>query len=200
MSVEEVNIYRKILANISKEAELRGYTNIVEESSKALAKIDDILKGGGQIGKIVYPTTKINGIPVVRIYTGNNGKIAIIGRKMPYVRKIAEDLKKLGKEIEIFEPKTAFNGKGYNNLDEIYIDFDKMKNLYPDGIIPYDRLKQTLWYKENERWVNWIKKEGYDIYDLGDNPGQFINSYDRLNVPDASAYYDMEKLIIFGSK
>lgn len=137
---------------------------------------------------------------MVRISVGTNGKIAIIGRRMPYVRKVAEDLKKLGKEIEIFEPQSAFGGKGYNNLEEIYADFDKIKSKYPNGIIPYDKLKETLWYKENERWAKWIKEQGYDIYDIGDNPGQFINSFDRQNVPDASAFYDMEKLEIFNSK
>ena len=45
-----------------------------------------------------------------------------------------------------------------------------------------------------------LKEQGYDIYDLGDNPGQFSNSYDRNNVPDASAFYDMEKIEIFNSK
>lgn len=166
---------------------------IKEELARVSGKVDDVRK-------IIYPSTKINGIPVVRISVGNNGKIAIIGRRMPYVRKIAKDLKKLGKEIEIFEPKSAFGGKGYNNLEEIYADFDKIKSKYPNGIIPYDKLKETLWYKENERWAKWIKEQGYDIYDIGDNPGQFINSFDRQNVPDASAFYDMEKLEIFNSK
>lgn len=79
-------------------------------------------------------------------------------------------------------------------------DFDRIKSQYPNGIIPYNKLKSTLWYKENERWVKWIKEQGYNIYDLGDNPGQFINSFDRQNVPDASAFYDMEKIEIFKSK
>uniref|UniRef100_UPI0039A69F08 hypothetical protein n=1 Tax=Ornithobacterium rhinotracheale TaxID=28251 RepID=UPI0039A69F08 len=159
-------------------------------------KIEKIITNTGEI---LYPTIKINGIPVVRILTGSNGKIAIIGRKMPYVRQVANDLKTLGKEIEIFEPNSAFAGKGYDNLSGIYADFDKIKNQYPDGIIPYDKLKSTLWYKENEKWAKWIKEQGYDIYDLGDNPGQFINSFDRQNVPDASAFYDMEKNEIFKS-
>ncbi|GIM53286.1 hypothetical protein CAPN004_23150 [Capnocytophaga cynodegmi] len=165
-----------------------------------LEVVGDVGKNIDDVRKIVYPSTKINGIPVVRISVGNNGKIAIIGRRMPYVRKVAEDLKKLGKEIEIFEPKSAFGGKGYDNLEEVYADFDKIKSKYPNGIIPYEKLKETLWYKENERWAKWIKEQGYDIYDIGDNPGQFINSFDRQNVPDASAFYDMEKLEIFNSK
>ncbi|MFO0356405.1 MAG: fibronectin type III domain-containing protein [Sphingobacteriaceae bacterium] len=147
---------------------------------------------------IVYPSVKINGIPVVRIMTGTNNKIAIIGRKMPYVREVSQSLRKLGKEVEVFEPNSAFAGKGYNNLDKIYEDFEKMKEKFPNGIIPYNKLKETLWYKENERWANWIKDQGYEIYDLGDNPGQFINSLDRINVPNASAFYDMEKRSIFG--
>ncbi|MFB9056642.1 hypothetical protein ACFFU9_07765 [Mariniflexile ostreae] len=151
-------------------------------------------------GEIIYLSVKINGIPVVRIWKGNNDKIAIIGRKMLYVRQVANDLKSLGKEVEIFEPNSAFGGKGYDKLTEIYADFDRIKIEYPDGNIPYNKLKETLWYKENERWAKWIKEQGYDIYDLGDNPGQFINSADRLNVPDASAFFDMEKIVIFKSK
>ncbi|WP_161496034.1 hypothetical protein [Zobellia sp. OII3] len=36
-----------------------------------------------------------------------------------------------------------------------------------------------------------------DYYVIGDNPGQFINSDDRQNLPDSSAFYDMETDIIF---
>ncbi len=85
-------------------------------------------------------------------------------------------------------------------MEEIYADFDRIKSKYSNGVIPYNKLKETLWYKENERWVKWIKNKGYDIYDLGDNPGKFINSFDRQNVPDASAFYDMEKMEIFKNK
>jgi len=78
------------------------------------------LEGAKQdLSHIIYPSTKINGIPVVRILTGNNGKIAIIGRKMPYVEDVANNLSKLGKEVEIFDTKTAFAGKGYNNFKQI---------------------------------------------------------------------------------
>ncbi|MBP1618618.1 MAG: hypothetical protein H6Q14_2445 [Bacteroidetes bacterium] len=75
-----------------------------------------------------------------------------------------------------------------------------IRSQYSDGKIPYEKVKGTLWYKENQRWARWIKEQGYDIYDLGDNPGQFINSLDRQNVPDASAFYDIEKIEIFNSK
>ncbi len=93
-----------------------------------------------------------------------------------------------------------FNGKGYANLDEINTDWKLWKSQYKNEIIPYEKVKQTLWYKENQRWAKWIKEQGYDIYDLGDNPGQFINSFDRVNAPDASTFYDMEKVEIFNSK
>ena len=171
-----------------------GFLEIIkQEDGKLGVRINDY-------GKIIYPTAKVNGIPVVRILTGNNGKIAIIGRKMPYVEKVAGDFEKLGKEVEIFDKYKAFGGKGYNNLKEIEDDFNLIKSQYPNGIIPYDKLKSTLWYKENERWAKWIKEQGYDVYDLGDNPGQFINSFDRQNVPVASAFYDLEKIEIFNSK
>ena len=47
-----------------------------------------------------------------------------------------------------------------------------------------------------------ISYKGWEknIYDLGDNPGQFIDNFDRNNLPDASAFYDMEKIEIFKSK
>ncbi|MES1181367.1 MAG: hypothetical protein ABUL44_01085, partial [Flavobacterium sp.] len=144
-----------------------------------------------QIGKTIYPTVKINGVPVVRLLCGSNGKIAIIGRRMEYVRKIATDLKALGKDVELFEKTTAFNGQGYHNLAEIERDWQNTVDLYEDGIIPYSKLKTTLWYKENQRWAIWIKEQGYDIYDLGDNPGMF------LNAPNRSAFYDIEKIEIF---
>jgi TANFOR domain-containing protein len=143
--------------------------------------------------KILYPTVKINGVPVVRLMEGYNGKIAIVGRKMEYVRQVADDLKKLGKQVELFEKTTAFNGLGYNKLAEIETDWQHALVMYgQNGVIPYDKLKITLWYKENQRWAKWIKEQGYDIYDLGDNPGLFTNA------PDRSAFYDIEKIEIFG--
>lgn len=142
---------------------------------------------------IFYPSVKINGVPVVRLFQGNNGKIAIIGRKMEYVRQVASDLRKLGKEVELFEKTTAFNGQGYRNLLAIEADWQEAIKLYGEKI-PYDRLKKTLWYQENQRWAKWVKQQGYDIYDLGDNPGMFITA------PDRSAFYDIEKIEIFGDK
>ena len=177
------------------------YDDFVRLSKELEGKsADEAVKVLNKEKNITYPSVKINGIPVVRIYNGNNGKIAIIGRKMPYVNKIAKGLEKLGKEVEVFDIETAFGGKGYNNFKLIDDEWRYVKSQYDDGIIPYERVKSTLWYKENQRWAKWIKEQGYDIYDIGDNPGQFINKDDRINIPDASAFYDMEKIEIFNSK
>lgn len=47
--------------------------------------------------------------------------------------------------------------------------------------------KSSILYKENEKWVNKLKSEGYEIQDIG-NPNKVIES---------SIFYDMEKGQIF---
>ena len=81
---------------------------------------------------------------------------------------------------------------------EVYLGTRKIRapaggtiDINGNQILPYDKLKKTLWYKENERWAKWIKEMGYEIYDLGDNPGLL------RNVPNRSAFYNLEKSIIF---
>jgi len=49
-------------------------------------------------------------------------------------------------------------------------------------------LKQKKKYKLNTHWAEYIKKEGYTVIDIG-NPNNKI---------DPSAFYDLEKIILFG--
>ncbi|MGB4775547.1 MAG: hypothetical protein WBP45_10265, partial [Daejeonella sp.] len=187
-----------LLKTAKKLEQTAGNTvNVIDEAGnvKTITLEGDelVVREVAKAGKVIYPSVKINGVPVVRLMTGTNNKIAIIGRKMEYVRQIGSDLKKLGKEVELFEKATAFNGQGYSKLAEIEADWQKALDLYGNnGVIPYEKLKTTLWYKENQRWAKWIKEQGYDIYDLGDNPGIFTNA------PDRSAFYDIEKVEVFG--
>jgi len=180
-------------------------TYLAEDGVKRVGKLE-VVRSGSEYGvraiveivrKIIYPSVKINGATVVRILEGTNGKIAIMGRKMAYIEEVANGLIKLGKEVEIFDIDKAFGGKGYSNWDLIKKDWDnaldRFGQLDSNGnkVLPYQKVIQTLWYKENERWARWVKENGYEIYDLGDNPGLLKNS------PDRSAFYDLEKKIIF---
>jgi hypothetical protein len=49
-------------------------------------------------------------------------------------------------------------------------------------------VKKTIFYQDNEKFIRKMKEQGYTFIDLGNPTGA-----------DASAFYDMEKLLIFGN-
>lgn len=195
LAEEDLKTVKTMVTRVEKEAATRGATDFEAQAQRVLKKMEGVVKG--EVGKVIYPSVRMNGATVVRILEGSNGKVAIIGRKMSYIEEVAEALRKMGKEVEIFDVNKAFGGQGYKDWDVIKTDWDDAIRQYGildangNKVLPYERVKLTLWYQENKRWAKWIKENGYEIYDLGDNPGLLKNA------PDRSAFYDLEKKIIF---
>ena len=187
-----------VVSKMAKKA-AKDVLNVADETlpNNIRKHLEEVSELSNSARKIIYPNVKINGATVVRILEGKNGKIALMGRKMTYIEEVAKGLEKLGKKVEIFDVKKAFGGKGYKDWELIKKDWDDairkhgVLDAYQNKVLPYDKVKKTMWYKENLRWAKWIKEEGFEIYDLGDNPGLLTNT------PDRSAFYDIEKLIIF---
>lgn len=108
-------------------------------------------------------------------------KIAVIGRKMEGgVNDVAAHLEKHGVKVELFDWS-----------DEARIEWYRIKDLSLNGRIPYDKVVETLAYKENKEWAEKIVRERYTIFDIRDPLGS--------NVKEGySAFYDIENITIWG--
>ncbi len=111
----------------------------------------------------------------------SNGKIAVVGRKMVGgVNDVADHLKKHLVEVETFRWS-----------DDAKENWKEVKKLYQNERIPYEKVIDTLGYRENKEWAERIVREGYTIFDIRDPLG--------ANVTEGfSAFYDIENIIIWG--
>jgi hypothetical protein len=141
---------------------------LIEQLSYATKYADDYPQANSILG-----LAKVGPIDPVRSITGSNGKIAIIGRKMSLVKVYRDELKALGKDVEIFEGEVIPLAAR-----------EELKIAQKTG----EWLDETSEiYKANEIWANKLKVEKYEIQDIG-NPYQ----------QGESMFYKMEKQIIFG--
>jgi hypothetical protein len=128
-----------------------------------------------------------NGLKVARIRSGAQPNlVAIIGRKMVGVVNLAADhLEKNGVKVETFQW-----------TDEARDQFYKAAKEYQRATgndrarLPYDEVKKTLAYEMNQEWAEHLVQDGYTIVDMGDPSGADA-------VEGASAFYDIEKTVIF---
>lgn len=136
----------------------------------------------------------IAGVKIIRVLPGTNGKIAIIGRKMTIVEKVAKELEARGYKVELFnadsQKNTIFKIDGKDKYwDEISDDFGNQDKYLPrtdKGWVTDEKIPETDMYKANKEWAEKLKNEGYEVIDVG-NPE---------NAP-TSIFYDMEQDIIF---
>ena len=124
---------------------------------KAPVKISGLLKQTGVEAAILTKGTK-------------GGKVAVIGQGMDKVKQVAEGII----NPEVFKPSE-------NALKQ----WNKLLADNPGKVLSDDVVKGTKIYKENETWINMVKKEGYDVLDTGGGT--------------TSTFYNMEKQTIYGT-
>lgn len=125
-----------------------------------------------------------------RVKLGTNGKVAIIGTDLSNrIEPFTKDIKEMvGSNIELFNEtyqkskKFAIDGVE-RSWDEIVGDWEKLKSDYPDNIVPYEKVSESLMYKANEQFIKRIKSEGFTVIDI---QGTY-----------KSKFYDMEVQNIF---
>jgi len=139
--------------------------------------------------ELIIPNEAIsNKIYVIR---GTNGKIAVIGRKMPgHVDVVTAELANQGKQVEafndVYQSGNSFNIDGsLYSWDDVVNDFNSLKQQY--GTIPDNVLENSLMFKANQKWVNKLIDEGYEVIDIGYSQG----------VTSESIFYNMELQFIF---
>jgi hypothetical protein len=105
---------------------------------------------------------------------GTTGKkVAVIGQGMEKVKRVAAGLQ----NPEVFTPTK----EAQDAWDELVGQYKAKDLLVPDEVV-----KGTQLYKENVKWINDVKKEGYDILDTGGGT--------------TSTFYNMEKQAVYGEK
>ena len=147
-----------------------------------------VLANGGGIFKA---GDNIAGKIVVQVKAGTNGKIAVIGRKMPgHVDDVTAELASQGKLVEAFNDVYQ-SGKSFDidgiiyTWDDIVNDFNSLKQQY--GVIPDNVLQNSLMYKANQNWAQKLIDEGYEVIDIGYPQG----------ITSESIFYNMELQTIF---
>lgn len=118
------------------------------------------------------------GVKVERIRPGKSAdEVALIGRDMMSVNAAKERLQVAG--IKVHTLKLSSNS-----------EFDLLikGSGYSNSIVPYDKVPDTIAYKENMLWINQLLKKDISILDLG-NP---------LKKKSPSRFYDDEIKAVFG--
>ncbi|GAA0873424.1 hypothetical protein GCM10009117_25710 [Gangjinia marincola] len=160
-----------------------------ELAEGTLKNSDNFVESSFRIGD------EIAGKPIKQIRQGNNGKTAIIGRKMDgHVNTVAEELSSQGKQVEVFNDtyqagKTFdIDGKAHTwqDLADDFNDLSKYSRNEKGWIIDSD-LHNTVMYKANKQWADKLIEEGFEVLDMGYPTG--VNS--------ESIFYNMELGIIF---
>jgi|GEM_PF-2287721 len=149
-----------------------------------------------QNATVYKPGDLIAGKAIQQIRNGNNGKIAIIGRKMDgHVMTVADALKTEGRQIETFSEADqiqnlfSIENKTYT-WTEIVEDFGNKNKQYltnEKGWIVDSEIPKTLMYKANQIWANKLRDQGYTVFDMGYPP----------NISSPSLFYNMELGIVF---
>jgi hypothetical protein len=147
-------------------------------------------------GRVFKAGDNIIGKVIQKVRPGTNGKIAVIGRRMPgHVEDVAAALKAEGKQVEIFgeldQKNNLFNIDGVNkSWDDIADDFKNTNGQYQtiNGKILESELPKTMMYKANKIWVDKLKAQGYTVIDMGYPVGQTLPQ---------SVFYNMELSNLF---
>jgi len=126
------------------------------------------------------------GLKVKRIREGGDiNKVAVVGRKMPgIVDPTAEHLRNKNFVIETFSDDVA-----WKQMKKHQLSYNRANNL-PDGAwLPNSEVIKSNMYKNNKIWAQKLRDEGYTVLDMG-NPN---------NLVEMSAFYSIEKKILFGN-
>jgi hypothetical protein len=186
------------------KAKSDGYWATLSDATKAqITKMekwfDDLVGSGQNVSQITFAFKvgdEVSGILIKQIRKGNNGKIAIIGRKMSgHVEKVGTALKEENLSVELFnefyqqDKLFQLDGQTYS-WKQIVDDFANNSKKYltnEKGYIIDSEIPKTLMYKANKEWAEKLVKEGYEIIDVGYPSG----------VTSQSVFYNMELEIIF---
>jgi hypothetical protein len=167
---------RDLVSKVTKLLDSAKKWNIPQAGMKSYAKIHDAVE---TLPAILKPT---------RIRSGTNpDKVAIIGRSMGDRKKGL---------VGVNDAATHFEGK---NLKVTTFSDEAAWEKFKARVVEYksqtgsDRLPasevvKTDMYKANKAWAEKLRDEGYTVVDLGD-PNELY---------DFSAFYAIEKLVLFG--
>jgi hypothetical protein len=183
-----LQIAEKILHD---ESAIRSKLNL-QSSSRASSQPTPITKEQIETIKQLIPY----GVKAQRIIPGTNGKVAILGRSMGDMTRADKT------EPGVVDFQHALDSKGFKTErfggDMVKQEWrDEMAALgkihgkpgRPGSnfwILPDDIIKNSVVFKENMKWVQKLKDEGYTIVDIG-NP----------NNKGSSVYYDNEVKLAF---
>lgn len=169
---------------------------LIREIELAMGRLGVPIKNIQQAGSLFKVGDNIIGKVIQKVRPGTNGKIAVIGRRMPgHVEDVAAALKAEGKQVEIFseldQKNNLFNIDGVNkSWDDIADDFKNTNGQYltSNGKILDSELPKTMMYKANKIWVDKLKAQGYTVIDMGYPVGQNLQQ---------SVFYNMELSNLF---
>lgn len=166
----------RIMAGI--EVSMPGVGSLAFAGMKILSRNPVFRMGSSNaaegVGKI---SNLLESLKPVRFREGKNlSEIAIIGRSMPEVRDAAARLKAGGIKVRIFDVSQAAKD-------------DLTDALVENGgkFLSYERIPETLAYKENMNWIKAIERDGISVLDVGNPRG----------IKEKSRFYDDEVLGVF---
>ncbi|MEO7384301.1 MAG: hypothetical protein ABIU18_05145 [Novosphingobium sp.] len=173
------------LGGAAEEVEGKASRNIGQRTSREPQPEESTQSSAKSNAAAATPSLEdlaLAGSKPVRVLQGTNGKTAVIGRSMgdgsaPGVRSYAKAFENQFGPIETFDGPVISSG-----AKREWADLTSGGQRLTDS-----EIKETLLYKENVAWSENLKAKGYTILDLGDPAMQ-----------DASAFYEIEKKVIFG--
>jgi hypothetical protein len=186
----ELSGLNRELTELSRRINNPEVDELVTRINKKIGSLeaDVIVNGAGSVFKV---GDNIAGKIVQNVKSGTNGKIAVIGRRMPgHVELVAQELLNQGKQVEIFndfyQAGKPFDIEGQIYLwEDIVADFNNLKQQYVT--IPNNILENSLMFKANQKWANKLLSEGYEVIDIGYPQGTTTQSI----------FYNMELQTIF---
>ncbi len=105
----------------------------------------------------------------------------------------ATHLGKNGIKVETFADDVA-----WKKFKKRQVEYNR-KNGFPDKkYLPHNEVVKTQMYQKNKAWAQKLRDEGYTVIDLGDPLGATYGMSGGLQGEGMSAFYSIEKKILFG--
>jgi len=217
---EAANVAAKVGEGANVAAKVGEGANVAAKTAEAANTTEKLAKGANvadkaaetrTLGEVVSETEKVRtpkpivnpkfivgeeiaGKKIVAVREGTNGKVAVIGRRMPdHVNVVGEELKLKGNNVELFNEESQklktfkIDGKNYD-WNDISRDFADNKSYIRTGTwIDESDLPNTLMYKANKIWADKLATQGYTVLDMG---------Y-PLGTNTQSVFYNMELETLF---
>lgn len=133
-------------------------------------------------------TTLPDGLKVQRIRRGAQAaKLAIIGRSMKgVVTTAAQHLTAKGIAAETFAWSTEADRDWAKRLEDYRVARHDVQ-----ARLPFADMQESLGYAENQAWAQKLVRDDYTVLDMGDPTAKSAKD-------GPSAFYEMEKTVIFG--